>query len=90
VEAGGKAVPPAGVPESLQQPGGAPPGSRLRFRAGPPAGRARADLTPEAVADVLWLAQDVHNYAWLVRRRGWTSARFQEWFVDSVAAVIFG
>jgi TetR/AcrR family transcriptional regulator, regulator of autoinduction and epiphytic fitness len=52
-------------------------------------GRVRPGLTAAEVADILWLAQDVHNYDWLVRRRGWTSARFQQWYVDTVAGALF-
>jgi hypothetical protein len=42
----------------------------------------------DRAADVLWLAQDVRNYDWLVRQRGWPAERFERWFVDSVAAVL--
>ncbi len=45
-------------------------------------------VTQERAADVLWLAQDVRNYDWLVRRRGWPADRFERWFVDSVTAVL--
>jgi TetR/AcrR family transcriptional regulator, regulator of autoinduction and epiphytic fitness len=52
-------------------------------------GRVRPELSRAEVADILWLAHDVRNYDWLVRRRGWPPERFQEWFVDSVAAAVF-
>ncbi|MEU4559403.1 TetR family transcriptional regulator [Actinoplanes sp. NPDC023936] len=45
-------------------------------------------VSAERAADVLWLAQDVRNYDWLVRERGWPVERFERWFVDSVAAVL--
>ncbi|WP_323373818.1 TetR/AcrR family transcriptional regulator [Plantactinospora alkalitolerans] len=45
-------------------------------------------VSQERAADVLWLAQDVRNYDWLVRERGWPVERFERWFVDSVAAVL--
>jgi len=48
----------------------------------------RADHSIETVADVLWLAMDVHNYDWLVRERGWPGERFQRWYVHTVAAAI--
>lgn len=51
-------------------------------------GRTRPDVDTGQVADVLWLAMDVHNYDWLVRRRGWTVDRFERWYVDTVAAAI--
>jgi len=51
-------------------------------------GEIRPDHTVDDVADVLWLAMDVRNYDWLVRQRGWSSERFQRWYVDTVAAAI--
>jgi AcrR family transcriptional regulator len=51
-------------------------------------GELRPEHTVEAVADVLWLAMDVHNYDWLVRRRGWSPERFRGWYVDTVAGVV--
>jgi len=51
-------------------------------------GDLREDLTPDQVADVLWLAQDVRNYDRLVRERGWTPDEFQQWYVDTVAGAI--
>ena len=51
-------------------------------------GDLRDDLTPDRVADILWLAQDVRNYDRLVRERGWTSEQFQQWYVDTVAGAI--
>ena len=51
-------------------------------------GEIRPDHTVDTVADVLWLAMEVRNYDWLVRQRGWSSERFQRWYVDTVAAAI--
>jgi TetR/AcrR family transcriptional regulator of autoinduction and epiphytic fitness len=51
-------------------------------------GELRPDHTIDTAADVLWLAMDVHNYDWLVRRRGWSIERFQRWYVDTVAAAL--
>ena len=51
-------------------------------------GEIRPDHTVDTVADVLWLAMDVRNYDWLVCQRGWSSERFQRWYVDTVAAAI--
>ncbi|MGX6602240.1 TetR family transcriptional regulator [Micromonosporaceae bacterium Da 78-11] len=45
-------------------------------------------LGREEAADVLWLAQDIRNYDWLVSQRGWSTERFERWYVDSVAAVL--
>ncbi|MFB9363833.1 TetR/AcrR family transcriptional regulator [Actinoplanes nipponensis] len=51
-------------------------------------GQLREDLSVERIADVLWLAMDVHNYDRLVRERGWTAEEFQQWYVDTVAGAI--
>ena len=51
-------------------------------------GALRPDLDQDHVADVLWLAQDVRNYDWLVCRRQWTIEQYQRWYVDSVAGLI--
>ncbi|GID91246.1 TetR family transcriptional regulator [Amorphoplanes digitatis] len=45
-------------------------------------------ISQERAADVLWLAQDIRNYDWLVRERGWPVERFERWFVDGVTAVL--
>jgi AcrR family transcriptional regulator len=52
-------------------------------------GHVRPDLTPAEVADVLWLAQDVDNYDWLVRRRGWSVERYEQWYVRTVSGALF-
>jgi TetR/AcrR family transcriptional regulator, regulator of autoinduction and epiphytic fitness len=51
-------------------------------------GELRQDHTVDTAADVLWLAMDVRNYDWLVRRRGWSAERFQRWYVDTVAGAL--
>lgn len=51
-------------------------------------GRLRPDHTVETAADVLWLAMDVRNYDWLVRRRGWPVEHYRRWYVDTVAAAL--
>jgi AcrR family transcriptional regulator len=43
------------------------------------AGR-RADLDPEEAADTLWILMDPAVFDRLVRHRGWTVRRYQEWF----------
>ncbi|GAA2639899.1 TetR family transcriptional regulator [Paractinoplanes durhamensis] len=52
------------------------------------AATGEVQVSQERAADMLWLAQDVRNYDWLVRRRGWPVERFERWFVDSVAAIL--
>jgi len=37
---------------------------------------------------VLWLAMDVQNYDWFVRRRAWSAERFERWYVDTVSAAV--
>ncbi|WP_229830191.1 TetR/AcrR family transcriptional regulator [Actinoplanes ianthinogenes] len=51
-------------------------------------GEVRPEHTVETVADVLWLAMDVRNYDWLVRRRGWSVDDFRRWYTDTVAAAL--
>lgn len=51
-------------------------------------GSVGADHDVDSVADVLWLAMDFRNYDWLVRQRGWSVARFERWYVDTVAAAV--
>jgi TetR/AcrR family transcriptional regulator of autoinduction and epiphytic fitness len=51
-------------------------------------GAIRPEHDVDSLADVLWLAMDIHNYDWLVRRRGWSSERFQRWYVDTVLGAI--
>jgi TetR/AcrR family transcriptional regulator, regulator of autoinduction and epiphytic fitness len=46
--------------------------------------------TAGSAADVLWLAMDVRNYDWLVRQRGWSVERYQDWYVRTVEAALFG
>jgi AcrR family transcriptional regulator len=51
-------------------------------------GHLRPGHTPDSAADVLWLAMDVRNYDWLVRRRGWSIEQYQRWYVDTVSAAL--
>jgi TetR/AcrR family transcriptional regulator, regulator of autoinduction and epiphytic fitness len=46
------------------------------------------DQDVDRAADILWLAMDVRNYDWLVRKRGWSPEQYQRWYVDTVAAAI--
>ncbi|MET8256316.1 TetR/AcrR family transcriptional regulator [Micromonospora sp. NPDC005205] len=46
------------------------------------------DLGVDQVADILWLAQDVRNFDWLVRQCGWTIEQYQRWYVDTVSGAI--
>lgn len=51
-------------------------------------GGLRPDLDVEQVADILWLAQDVRNFDWLVRQRGWRPEQYQRWYVDTVSGAL--
>ncbi|WP_433498159.1 TetR/AcrR family transcriptional regulator [Sphaerimonospora sp. CA-214678] len=51
-------------------------------------GEVADGLDRDRVADVLWLAMDVRNYDWLVRRRGWRPEQYQRWYVDTVAGAV--
>jgi TetR/AcrR family transcriptional regulator of autoinduction and epiphytic fitness len=53
------------------------------------AGALRPEHDVDSAADVLWLAMDVRGYDWLVRRRGWSTERYQQWYVDTVAGALF-
>jgi TetR/AcrR family transcriptional regulator of autoinduction and epiphytic fitness len=51
-------------------------------------GGVRPELTPDMVADALWLAMDVRAYDWLIRERGWTPEQYIDWYVTSVAGAL--
>lgn len=51
-------------------------------------GGVRPGLGVDQVADILWLAQDVRNFDWLVRQRGWAIEQYQRWYVDTVGGAI--
>ncbi len=51
-------------------------------------GGVRPEHDVDSVADVLWLAMDSRNYDWLVRTRGWSTERFERWYVDTVSAAV--
>jgi AcrR family transcriptional regulator len=51
-------------------------------------GKLRPEHDVDSVADILWLAMDFRNYDWLVRRRGWSPERFEDWYVETVHAAL--
>jgi TetR/AcrR family transcriptional regulator of autoinduction and epiphytic fitness len=53
-------------------------------------GRAslRRELTREQAIDTVWLLMDPHGFVALTRDRGWTPARFEVWFIDSVQELL--
>lgn len=44
----------------------------------------RGTVTRAQAIDTVWLLMDPHGYQALTRDRGWTPARFKEWFIDSI------
>jgi AcrR family transcriptional regulator len=48
------------------------------------------DLTFEEAVDLVWLATDPTLFDRLVRMRGWTAARFEEWLADDLCRQLLG
>jgi len=46
-------------------------------------GGLRTDLSPEDVADVIWVTNSPEFYLLLVRERGWAPERFEQWLADA-------
>ncbi len=44
----------------------------------------RGEITREHAIDTVWLLMDPHGFVALTRDRGWTTGRFEAWFIDSV------
>jgi len=53
-------------------------------------GALRTGLSEREAADLLWLLNDPSLYDKLVRQRGWSSARFQEWLTESLLNNLLG
>lgn len=51
-------------------------------------GEIRTALNQDHIANVLWLAIDVRNYDWLVRRRRWSPELYQQWYIDTVGGAL--
>ncbi len=47
-------------------------------------------ITYQEAVDVVWLAMDPAIFDRLVRVRGWTSSRFEEWLVDTLCRQLLG
>jgi AcrR family transcriptional regulator len=47
-------------------------------------------ITYQEAVDVLWLAMDPAIFDRLVRVRGWTASRFEEWLVDTLCRQLLG
>jgi AcrR family transcriptional regulator len=48
------------------------------------------DLTHEEAVDLVWLATDPGLFHRLVRTRGWTTARFEEWLAETLRRQLLG
>jgi AcrR family transcriptional regulator len=48
------------------------------------------DLTYDEAVDLVWLATDPVLYDRLVRTRGWSTARFEDWLADSLCRQLLG
>ncbi len=47
-------------------------------------------ITYQEAVDVVWLAMDPAIFDRLVRVRGWTASRFEEWLVDTLCRQLLG
>jgi AcrR family transcriptional regulator len=47
-------------------------------------------ITEQEAVDVVWLAMDPAIFDRLVRLRGWTAGRFEEWLADSLCRQLLG
>jgi AcrR family transcriptional regulator len=48
----------------------------------------RREVTLDQAVDSVWLLMDPHGFHALTRDRGWTAARFEAWFIDSVQRLL--
>jgi hypothetical protein len=53
-------------------------------------GEARADLTDDEVADVVWSINSAGFHALLVGERGWTTERFADFLTDAWTRLLWG
>ena len=54
------------------------------------AGALRPDVDVEIAADLMWLYNDPSLYDKLVRQRGWSVARFQDWLTEALQVQLLG
>jgi AcrR family transcriptional regulator len=52
--------------------------------------RLRADLSYRAARDILWTLTGSDVYRMLVRERGWSSQRYQDWLADTLVRTLLG
>jgi AcrR family transcriptional regulator len=54
------------------------------------AGRLRADLDNTTARDIFWMLTSRDIYRMLVRERGWSSQKYQEWLADTLVRSLLG
>ena len=55
-----------------------------------PTGALRPDVDVDIAADLLWLYNDPSLFDKLVRQRGWSVARFQDWLTEALQVQLLG
>lgn len=53
-------------------------------------GALRPDVDVDIAADLLWLYNDPSLFDKLVRQRGWSVARFQDWLTEALQVQLLG
>lgn len=54
------------------------------------AGRLRADLDNTTGCDTFWMLTSGDSYRMLLRERGWSSQKYQEWLADMMVKSLLG
>jgi AcrR family transcriptional regulator len=63
-------------------------GQRALLRIVAPRGTLRSGLGPAAAADILYAIGSPESYRLLVLDRGWTPARFERWYADTLIRLL--
>ncbi len=63
-------------------------GQRALLRIVAPRGTLRAGLGPSAAADILYSIGSPESYRLLVLDRGWSPARFERWYADTLVRLL--
>lgn len=63
-------------------------GQRALLRIVAPRGTLRAGLGPDAAADILYAIGSPESYRLLVLDRGWSPARFERWYADTLIRLL--
>jgi AcrR family transcriptional regulator len=53
-------------------------------------GALKPGLTTETVTDILWLLGSPESYRLLVRERGWTPQRYEDWLGETATMLLLG